>query len=211
MPEKNGKSGTKKQMIRLPVGIIDHIDGIIEDNKTFATKPDFIIHSMRIYQTAILISLSVLIEDQTNPESSDEDLSKFKGVIDDPDMLTYVYVKSSIGWMTPIDEKTIKSETKPIMITIPIGMYEEIEYLINKTKIAKSMIEFIKQSISYGISKDMFHDAVLDLSAYIDEHGKISENDKIQRIKYTTQKIASDIFTDDAVYTILKKQFRNLD
>lgn len=172
MPERIGKAETIKQMIRLPTSIIGLLDEIIEESKVYSTKPDFIIYSMRTYLSLILDAYSEIIMGKLKPNNTDDDLLKLKEVIDDPELLTQLFTKNRIGIVSTMDDASlIGKKTDPIMVYIPIGMAEEIEYVMKKTKIANKLNDFIKQSISFNLSKHYYHDSMLELSYIEDEKG----------------------------------------
>lgn len=185
MPEKIGKAETIKQMIRLPTSIIGLLDEIIEESKVYSTKPDFIIYSMRTYLSLILDAYSEIMMGKLKPNNVDDDLLKLKEVIDDPELLTQLFTKNRIGIVSTMDDANlIGKKTDPIMIYIPIGMAEEIEYAMKKTKIANKLNDFIKQSISFNLSKHFYHDSVLELSYIEDEKGVywVEDQDRISKI-----------------------------
>lgn len=210
MSEKTGKSETLKQMIRLPSSIIGLMDDIIEDGQTYATKPDFIVYSMRLYLSTIIDAYSEIIESDLNPDITDEDLSKMKEVIDDPEMLNHLFTKNKIGIILSMDDEMIGKQTKPIMIYIPIGMIEEIDYIIEKTKIARKLNDFIKQAISFNLSKHYYHEAMLNLSRIEDEKG----SREMSRIFQVTRTISFDTMSkndDQLIRYFLKYRIKKLE
>jgi Arc/MetJ-type ribon-helix-helix transcriptional regulator len=208
--EKVGKSGTKKQMIRLPTEIIDMMDDLIEDSRLYATKPDFIVYSMRVYSSTIFDSLTKIVESDIDPDETDPDLKKLQEIVSDPELLKYIFSKNKIGILIGLDDDYFGNETKPIMIHIPNGMADEIDYIIKNVQIARSLNDFIKQSISFNLSKHYYHVIMMEMLNNYAENG-LSRSKDMQSIMHILSKINNKLITDDLVNLFLKDKIKKFD
>jgi len=176
-------SESKTVMIRISSTLADTLDLEIDENNLFLNKPDFIMWAIRLSYSdmikAMVGSSIVGLLEIIEPIRVDLNSKYWKSNYSSYIMGINAYRGK---YRSVCKDKNLKS----IALHIPVGLYQELEELINLSSVYSSLQDFIRVSIVYGLNKLNKEYEQIEALSSVEEDFKALDEEKIIK-EYLTE------------------------